>query len=202
MKTQILSLFVLALSALLLTSCEKDSMTKLIDAEYAQPADTNSPKTEPGNVSDLSSLTIDLEATLSVKKYACPIVDRKKSVRAGEDRPIDCPDRYVAYGIAYGSSEEFGQVKAEVTIEYDASSDEITGTIRHQLESTDEVLNIEFRGLLSNSENAGMSRFHALSSHSFLDKYFTGFVSIQNLDELLKSKGLKNVPVIVSGVFE
>ncbi len=203
MKIRKVILAAMVLSSLVFTSCEKDSLTKTIDIDSNAAETTYATINESSSYGVLSSIDLQLEAALTVKKYGCPSSELEETTKNTDYRPIDCPDSYVASGYAHGLSQEFGHIKAELTIKYESSSDAVTGLIVLQFESTDEILTVEFRGPLSGSNNAGdMFRFHALSSHNFLDRYFSGFFAIHHLDQLLKSQGQKNIPITLKGVLE
>ena len=203
MKAYKVILIALVLSSLVLTSCGEDTLTSTVDPDFSSSKATPSSLHASSGYGVLSSIDIQLEAALTVEKHGCPNSDREEVTRNTDDRPIECLDYYVATGTARGLTQEFGNIKAELTIKYSPSSDEITGLIALVLESTDETLTLQFRGSLSGSNNEGdMFRFRALSNHSFMDRYFSGFFSIQDLDQLLKSYGQKNIPISIKGVLE
>jgi hypothetical protein len=202
MKTHFLSIATILLASVLMTSCQKDGLTKLIDAEHSSQFDANKPGTMPGSDTIISTLNAQLEASLTVKSYDCVPSRRQHDAKDHGGKPEECLNQYVAKGFAYGLSEEFGYVKSDVTIKYEPTTDVITGNITLQMEHSQESLTLLFNGLLSESETGNISKFRALSSDSFHQKYFTGFVSIQDLEKLLKSKGLKNLPMSVYGVFD
>ena len=202
MKTHRLSIALFLFASFAFTSCQKDGLTKLIDAEHSSINDTNKPSNISASNIIISTLNAQLKASLSVNTYNCPGNDRQNNTRGDDGRPEDCLSQYVAKGYAYGLSEEFGNVKSDVTIKYDPSSDMITGEITLQVELSQESLTLIFNGLLSDINAGDVSKFRALSSHSFHEKYFTGFVSIHDLEKLLRSKGLKNLPLSISGVFD